>query len=238
MLTIGVCDDEPVMLESLLERIRRFFSGEGMEIRTVPFSGGQALLDYRGGLDVLFLDIRMEGPTGLEAARTLRQRGYKGFLIFVTILREYVFDAFEAQPFDYLVKPLEEGRFLGTLRRLCRSLQDRADRCLPIRREGGESFVPFADIAWCEVIDRKVYLHLRDGSSADYYEKMDGLEAKLDGRFFRCHRSYLVNLACVRRLEGGCCRLAGGESVPVARSRAGAFREALLRSLGDREGTP
>ena len=73
MLTIGVCDDEPVMLESLLERIRLFFSGEGLEIRTVPFSSGQALLDYRGGLDVLFLFWRP--AAGWVSFRLLSRRG-------------------------------------------------------------------------------------------------------------------------------------------------------------------
>lgn len=66
---------------------------------------------------MIFLDIQMEQPDGMEMARLLRQRGERGLLVFVTVLREYVFDAFQVEDFSYLLKPLDEASLTGRERR-------------------------------------------------------------------------------------------------------------------------
>lgn len=63
-----------------------------------------------------------------------------------------------------------------------------------IRRGNTCAIVPFDDIVFCEVMDRKVYVHLSSSEILDYYDKIQNLELKLDRRFFRCHRSFVINL--------------------------------------------
>ena len=104
MINIAICDDEVYMLNLLTEKVLGFFKQENMEITIFRFQNGEALLDYDKKLDIVFLDIQMGEPDGLETAKELRGRGYGGFLIFITVLQEYVFNAFEVQAFDYLVK--------------------------------------------------------------------------------------------------------------------------------------
>ena len=91
--------------------------------------------------------------------------------------------------------------------------------------------VPLDEIAYCEVLGRKVYLHKRDGSVTDYYDRLEDLERRLDGRFFKCHRSYLVNLDYVRGRRTGQAVLVRGEAVPVSRLRERELTQALLRYL-------
>ena len=231
MIRIAICDDEPCMIDLLSQRVAAFFRKKHMDIDILSFSDGNALLACTEEPDILFLDIQMKRPDGLETARLLRQRNYRGFLVFVTAYREYVFNSFEVEAFDYLIKPLCQEAFVRTMERLTDTLRGRSGEHLLIRREGGMELVPFADILYCEVINRKVYLHLRDTRILSYYEKIERLEQKLDPRFFRCHRSYLINLQHLKSCKKGAACLTGGLEVPVSRLRQESFSAAIMQYM-------
>lgn len=226
-LRLGLCDDEPYMLETLSAQIRDCL--EGAECRL--FSSGQALLDSGEGFDVVFLDVQMTPPDGLETAAALRKRGDGCLVVFLTVLRERVFDAFEVQAFDYLLKPVNPERLRRTLER---ALETLGRRRLVIQRNGLREMVPLAEIVYCEVLGRKVYVHRRDGTVLDYYDRLEALEQRLGEGFFRCHRSYLVNLDLVRGCGGGRAALEGGKAVPVSRLREKDLTQALLRHMRER----
>lgn len=232
----AVCDDEPYMAKQLAGQVSAFFESQSLPARVALFPDGRSLLSSSEAMqaDVLFLDIQMPRPDGMETAKELRRRGFRGLLLFVTVLREPVFQAFEVQAFDYIVKPLRQEEFRHTMRRLNAALEKRRESRLFVQKGGGWRIVPFADICFCEVIDRKVYLHLKDGAVLDYYEKLGALEQVLDGRFFKCHRSYLVNLEYLESSRGGRAYLSNGESVPISRLRASQFSAAVLRFLSER----
>ena len=234
MISIGVCDDEAYMLDILTEKISAFFKQENMEITIFRFQNGEALLDYDKKFDIVFLDIQMGDPDGLETAKELRSRGYNGFLIFITVLQEYVFHAFEVQAFDYLVKPLQEDNFSRTMSRLLLSIRSHKGKQLLIQKGTEWSIVPFDDIVYCEIINRKVYLHLKDEPVLDYYDKIETLERKLDERFFKCHRSYLINLQYLKSYKAGQAYLTNGETIPVSRLRGDEFSTVILQYIKER----
>lgn len=231
MINIAICDDEVYMLNLLTEKVLGFFKQENMEIAVFPFQSGKALLDCDKKLDIVFLDIQMGEPNGLETAKELRSRGYGGFLIFITVLQEYVFNAFEVQAFDYLVKPLQEDNFSRTMGRLLLSIRSHKEKQLLIQKGTEWSIVPFDDIVYCEIINRKVYLHLKDEPVLDYYDKIETLERKLDERFFKCHRSYLINLQYLKSYKAGQAYLTNGETIPVSRLRGDEFSTVILQYM-------
>lgn len=83
----------------------------------------QELLNYNEQIDICFLDIQMKGMDGMETARKLMASKFRGFLIFITVLKEIVFQSFEVQAYDYLVKPVDEKQFERTMERLYVSMQ-------------------------------------------------------------------------------------------------------------------
>lgn len=235
MFKFAICDDEPIMAQGLADRLANYMSeNPAAAYSAANFSSGRALLES-GGFDVIFLDIRMERPDGMETARLLRRRGEQGLLIFVTALRECVFDAFQVEAFDYLVKPLNEVSFKRTMDRALQTLHKRAAGGLVIRRGTGCEVVLPSDIVYCEVLGRKIYIHKRDGTVIDYYDRMENLERRMDGRFFKCHRSYLVNLDCVRGRQAGQVLLPQGETIPASRLRERELTQALLRHMKERD---
>lgn len=231
MVRVAVCDDEKQICDKVKAMAADFFHRKNVETMVLRFSRGEDLLRYDKPIDILFLDIQMKGMGGMEAARKLRQGGFKGFLIFITVLKEMVFQSFEVQAYDYLVKPIEEQRFERTMERLFVSMRNASEANLLVRRGSESRIVSLEDIVFCEIIDRKVYLHLASSEVIDFYDRIENLESKLDSRFFRCHRSFLINLRYLESYKNGSAYLKGGKEIPVSRLRGKEFSSVILRYM-------
>lgn len=235
MIYVAVCDDEEYMADAIRQMAVNFFRSKNREISVCLFSSGEELLASDQKIDILFLDIRMKTMDGLEAAGELRRRGWGGYLIFTTVLREMVFQSFAAGPFDYLVKPIETDCFSRTMERLLASMDGGKGVNLLIQRGMESRIVDLDKIVYCEVIDRKIYLHLRTGEVVDYYDRIDRLETKLDQRFYRCHRSYLINLQYLKSYQKGIAVLESGRGeffeVPISRLKNREFAQVVLQYM-------
>ena len=170
----------------------------------------------------------------METARALREQKNHSLLVFVTILKEYVYDAFEVEAFDYLLKPLDSIHFNRTMDRAVRTLAQRTAKNLIVQKGISCQVIPLSQIIYCEVQGRKIYIHQNNGKVVDYYNKLEDLEQHVDGRFFKCHRSYLVNLDYVRGCHGGQIALSQGGEIPVSRLRERDLTQALLRHMKER----
>lgn len=233
MITIAICDDENQTADQIRKLASAFFRQKNMEASIVCFSGGEELLQYEKNINVLFLDIQMKGMDGMETARKLRSRNFRGFLIFITVLKEMVFQSFEVQAYDYLVKPVEEKKFAGTMERLLLSMSNVNEEKLLVQKGYERSIISFDDIIFAEIIDRKVYLHLTSAEVVDFYDRIENLEERLDSRFFRCHRSYLINLQYLKSYKNGVAYMETGKEIPISRLRSKAFSEVILQYMKD-----
>lgn len=231
MLHIAICDDEQYMSYKIKAMVSDYFGRKNMDISIAQFSSGKELLKYDRTIDILFLDIQMEDMDGMETAGKLRKRKFKGVLIFITVLKEMVFRSFEVQAFDYLVKPIEPGHFEKTMERLLDSMKNAGKSSLLVQRGYDSSIILFEDIVFCEIIDRKVYLHLASSETIDFYERIENLETRLDSRFFRCHRSFLINMQYLKSYKNGTAYMENGMEIPVSRLRSREFSNVILQYM-------
>lgn len=231
MIRIAICDDEKHMSEHIRSMVSDFFRKKNREISLRMFSSGEELLSYDGQIDILFLDIQMKGMDGIETARKLRDSKFRGFLIFITVLKEMVFQSFEVQAYDYLVKPVEEKQFEKTMERLYASMQNASEDSLLVQKGYEGRIIREEEIVFCEIIDRKIYLNLASGEVVDYYERIENLETKLGSHFFRCHRSYLINLKHLKGYKNGTACMDNGREVPVSRLRSKEFSSVVLQYM-------
>ncbi len=235
MLKFAICDDEPHMAQEIAGHLADYMNEKQIGLYSAgSFSSGLSLLESGCDFDVIFLDIQMEQPDGMETARMLRQRNAHSLLIFITVLKECVFDAFAVEAYDYLVKPLDSSRFRRTMDRAVQTLARRTEKSIVIQQGTSCKIVPLSEIVYCEVQGRKIYIHQDSGEVIDYYDRMDHLERRVDRRFFRCHRSYLVNLSYVRGCQGGQVILPRNIQIPVSRLRERELTQALLRCMKER----
>ena len=236
MIKFAICDDEPLMAQEISGLISQYMEEKKLPSYCVElFFDSCSLLESGCDFDVLFLDIQMEKPNGIETARTLRQRGNQSLMIFVTVLKECVFDVFEVEAYDYLLKPIDSRHFRRTMDRAVRTLEQRRSKSILIRRGASCEVILLQEIVYCEVQGRKIFIHKNSGTTIDYYEKLEQLEQRVDSRFFRCHRSYLVNLAYIRGCHAGQVLLPQGEKIPVSRLRERDLSQALLRFMKEKD---
>lgn len=236
MLKIAICDDEPQMADEITAQLAQYMKKMPHIPYTIhTFPSSRALLESRAAYDLILLDIQMQAPDGMETARQLRRQGIQSPIIFITILQECVYDAFDVEACGYLLKPVDPARFSRTLDRALKTLRQRAAKNLLIRRGTSCEIIPLAQIIYCEVQGRKIYIHQTNQAVLDYYDRLESLEQRLDARFFKCHRSYLVNLDHVRGCKNGQVLLPQGEAIPVSRLREHDLTQALLRHMKERE---
>lgn len=235
MIHFAICDDEPHMAEELTEKLYLYMKEKEFAAYHVDtYTDGSSLLKSGTDFDLIFLDIRMEKPDGMETARILRERKYSGLLIFVTILKECVFDAFEVRAWDYLLKPLDDEHFRRTMDRAMQSLKEQKSNRIVIQKGSSCQVIRLSGIEYCEVQGRKIYIHQSSGKITDCYEKLEDFAGRLDSRFFRCHRSFIVNLGCISGCSAGQLTLSSGGRIPVSRLRERDLRQALLRFMKER----
>nr|WP_300824290.1 LytTR family DNA-binding domain-containing protein [uncultured Schaedlerella sp.] len=224
---IAVVDDEKVIREDICKLIEK----QRPESRVEAFSTGEELLASQGRFDIVFLDIQMDGMNGIEAARSLRERQDEIVLIFITGIKEYVFDAFDLYAFQYLLKPLDEKKFAEVL--------DRAVKEAGRKKEKRGIFIKArnltlaqTDILYIESRGKKVEIHTaRDEESIEIYAAMDELEGQLGEGFYRCHRAYIVNMAYITEYGGDSILLTNGDKVYLAKRKYGDFVKAYMWHL-------
>lgn len=230
MLNFAVCDDDRKTADEISDRLYSYFKEKNKEINISELYDGNSLLCSSKSFDAVFLDIKMPDTDGMETARLLRKSGFDGFVIFITILEDYVYDSFEVSPFDYIVKPINEERFLRTLSRLNNKLESQK-RTLIIQNNGEKRIIPVNEIVYCEVIDRQSFIHTKSGETISLYEKIENLEKSLNSAFFKCHRSYIVNLSCITAFSNGTAHMSDGSLIPVSRLRTNDFEQALIKHM-------
>ena len=216
---IAICDDEEIFRTYFRNLLVRDSFARSQDIRVEEYDCGEALLaaweDGTARPDIIFLDIRMPGLDGLEAARVLRQRGEKCLIVFLSSLSEYARKGYEVKAFRYLLKE-EADRELGKVMEECmRELGE--EEWFSFAQGHQEYRIPIEKILFFESRKRVVLLHTA-GESHSFYQKLDVLEAELGERgFLRCHRSYIVQERFVRRWKGNSLWLEDGTEVPVSR---------------------
>ncbi len=225
-MNIAVVDDEPVIREQMLN----FIQSQSPEYRAVAFSSGEGLLATEKKFDLIFLDIRMEGISGLETARELRRRQADTIVIFLTGLKEYVFEAFDVSAFHYLLKPIDEGKLLEVLSRGAKEVKKRktANReCLFVRTRNRRLTIDQSRILYIESRAKKVELHTMD-EVIEVYAAMNELETQLGDSFYRCHRGYLVNMAYIVEYGTDSISLSDGGKVYLSKKKHGEFVKAYM----------
>ncbi|MGN0345875.1 MAG: LytR/AlgR family response regulator transcription factor, partial [Lachnospiraceae bacterium] len=123
-MEIAVVDDEKTIRGHISALIEEQQPGSCIE----AYATGEELLASGKRFDIVFLDIQMEGMNGIEAARSLRERQGDTVLIFITGIKEYVFDALDLYAFQYLLKPIDEDKFAEVLERAVREAGRKKER--------------------------------------------------------------------------------------------------------------
>lgn len=230
MIKIAICDDENFFVDELQAQVNDYFLEKRIEFRVTEYLSGKELAEHAHDHDLIFLDVKMQEQDGFKTAEILRENGFLGHIIFVTIMKDEVYKAFDYEAFDYLVKPLSRIAFEHTMERFLRTLKNRGKQLI-VARKNEQRIINLSDVLYCEVINRKINLHLSDGNIIEYYGKISELEQRLGEDFFKSHRSYLVNLKYITGYNSNEITLGSGEKLPLSRGRKNTLMSALISDI-------
>lgn len=243
MRAIIVDDELPAReyLRLLLERIG------GVDVVGEAHEAGECLrLVALNRPNVVFLDIRLPGMSGVSVAEILLKMESPPQVVFTTGYDEYAVKAFDLSAADYLLKPFDEDRLRKTVERLNSRQDDGNSRQpdtkalmdvlssnkLPVKSEDGWILVPTANILYAKTEARKVRIQTRQGGYLSHYT-IGELERRLRV-FFRANEGCLVNLDYVKEVVSYGSRtyellLNDGKEtyIPLSRSKAQKLREML-----------
>ena len=147
-------------------------------------------------LDTIFLDINMPKMDGIIFGKIIKNMENKPKVVFITAHPEYAIDAFEVEAFDYILKPYSENRIITALHRLERSSSNKPSTSnkITLWKNDKMMVINVEDIYYCQASERKVSVY----SNKDKFEMVstisDFFKKLPESNFFRCHRSYIVNL--------------------------------------------
>lgn len=236
MLSIAVCDDEVIECCNIAKKIHEIM--EEMKIPCIirQFQSGRELLQALESFDIVFLDIIMQDLDGMKTAQLFREKASEKILIFVSSSREYVFEAYDVEAFQYLLKPVDDRKLKSVLRKAAHKTQNRSQEFILVSRERQKRKLFLDDIYYFEIKGRVVDAHGSEGVFT-YYEQIGELEGKLrDKGFFRCHKSYLINLKYVDGYNRQEVMLENGEKIVIAKRRYDRFAQEMLGVMRENGG--
>jgi len=253
MIRVLVADDQPMARERLVSLLA---AEPGVEVAGTAASGPEAVdCILQASPDLVFLDLQMPGMDGFKVIEAIGVDRMPP-TVFVTAYDEYAVRAFEVQALDYLLKPFGRQRFQSALARARRYLDrerqgemagrlaellksrkpsDTGQERLLVKSGGRVSFVDVDQIDWVEAEGN--YVRIFAGEQVHLMrETMNGLIEKIGPkRFFRIHRSRIVNIKRVKELliaGGGDYQVVLWNGTRLGLSRL--YRDALQEQLTGR----
>ena len=236
MLSIAVCDDEVVECCNMARKIKDIL--EEMKIPCIvrQFWSGEKLLQALEGFDIVFLDIIMRDLDGMKTAQIFRKKAFDKILIFVSSSREYVFEAYDVEAFQYLLKPVDDRKLKSVLQKAVLKTESRSQEFIILSRDRQKKKLFLDDIYYFEIKGRMVDVHGPEGIFT-YYEQIGTLENRLREKgFFRCHKSYLINLKYVERYNRQEVLLENGKKIVIAKRRYDEFAQKMLKVMRENGG--
>ncbi len=237
MMRIAVCDDSSDALhqiESLILKRKSDF-----EFKLYLFEDGDSLIQHHlsNPFDVIFLDVVMPLLSGIEAAREIRLKDKSVQIVFLTSSIEYAYESYSVKAFNYLLKPVDENRFYECLDELV-SLINESSKSIVIVSSGRTQRIFIHDAEMIEAQNKQVLITMKDGTKHFANVPLYQIEKHFlsSHQFFKCHRSYIVNLALIDSYSSKEVLMHSGAEIPLSRGLYKEFENAYFAALFGNEG--
>jgi DNA-binding LytR/AlgR family response regulator len=230
-MKIGICEDEIVEIEYIKKLIKSW----GDEKKSVCFiesfySAEEFLFKYETGnpFDLLILDIQMKEINGMELAKKVRAMDINVKIIFLTGIKDYVFEGYEVGAARYILKPLKEKDFFKTLDTISKELKESAHNYFVFSYEGENIKVSYEEIIKIEVDGHYVNMLTID-NECRWKESLLKMKERLESKVFvMANRSAMVNVMHIEKITKNDCIMCGNIVVPISRNNYKDVNEAFI----------
>ena len=235
-MRIAICDNEKKVLESIRalvesnERVNQIHEFLSLDEIWEAIEEGE-------NFDLILMDIEWNLPkNGIDFAAELVQVSPNTQIIYVTGYGDKFAQQIFLKPGNicgYLVKPVQEDLLAQLIEKAWQTVQEWEEEKLTIQQRGVIHAVPIRKIYYLESRGHQVMIHTAREPIL-CYDRLESIKERLPAYFLQCHKSYLVNLDNVRRIEKNRMILTNKAEVPISKSRYSRAREAYFRYAGER----
>lgn len=232
-MNIAICDDEQLFLDTICHFIEEWSKQHGKKVRLFRFTNGDDLLHtyWNEGIDLIFLDVVMPLLNGIDTAKELRSNNQMVPIVFLTASREFAVDSYEVKALNYLLKPISKEKMFQLLDDFFKTFE-KPKVTFAAQTALGFCKIIVDEVEYLEAQNKEVHVHLSNGTTIEIRELFSTCEEffSIDKGFFKCHRSYLVNLSYVEQFNKN--QVTTCNSVlPIARNRYSLFKDAYFNHM-------
>lgn len=233
MLRIAICDDDKVFLQKTEEMIKRW---EEKTKNTVieTFESGDELINSHKILpfDIILLDVVMPMINGIETAREIRTEDKSTKIVFLTSSAEFAVESYTVKANNYLLKPVSEDALFRCLDELSEEL-NKNRQTITIKGLYTIHKLIVDEIVYIEAQNKHIVFSMADGTKMETIEPLHICEEKLKNNkeFYKCHRSYIVNINYIDTYTSKEVKMHSGCSIPISRSCQKAFETVYFSVL-------
>ena len=213
---VAICDDEP----DFRKRVRMAIDASSslpQNTEIAEFPDGTSLINSHTEYpyDIIFLDIQMSGISGIEAGHRIRSADRNAIIIFLTSHKQFVFQSFKVEAFDFITKPADD---IEVHEVLCRAMKKYREQhyIMQINWQDSSYTLDASEIIYLESSRRHVIFVTRErqyecvGKLNEYEERL------LPYGFLRCHHSFIVNMNFIKSIEVTAIRTTTGHDVHMS----------------------
>lgn len=235
-MKIAICDDELSSLDQTCEVLDKWARLRHMPLTIERFTNGDDLLlaQQDSCPDLIFLDVVMPLLNGIETARELRSSNETIPIVFLTTSKEYAVDSYEVKALNYLIKPVSEDRLFTVLDDFIKTTQ-KPDEIFMAQTSLGFCKIHIPNVAYLEAQNKQVLVCLSNGTNLQIRELFSRCDEVFteDKGFFRCHRSYIVNMRHIEQFTKDTITTDNQVQLPISRNSYVTFKEAYFNYMFD-----
>ena len=227
MMHIALVEDDEKYRSEILDYLHRYEKESGQRFQISIFSDGEEIVyGYKSVYDLILMDIAMREMDGMTAAEKIRETDQAVVIIFITNSPQFVMKGYAVDALDYVLKPVNYFAFSQRIDRALSRMAQRKKQFISVPVRGGVQKLALSDLYYIEVFDHDLLYHTKNGDISSRGSLADA-EKQLDPvSFFRCGKSYLINLEYVDGVQSNEILL-GDKHITISRGRKKELMDAL-----------
>ena len=232
-MRIAACDDDLIFLQELSNFLNQYGEQYHCNMEYEMYTNPLELVEkIEKGIyyDVIFLDVLMPGINGIQCAKDIRSFDNFVKIVFLTSSPEFAVESYSVRAYQYLLKPVQKENLFLTLKLLEKESETEETNLFIVKSKNGITRISLSKLEYCEVMNRKIILHLSNGEECECNLRMNELEEKINQfqMFLKPHRSFLVNMDYIRTLTTHSIILECGTKIPVPREKFAQIKQVYM----------
>ena len=233
-MRIAIVDDLAAERALLKDRLEQQLHRRNVQADILEYESGETFLEAarKAPFTAAFLDIYMDGMTGMEAAKKLRETNTDCLLVFTTTSTDHALEGFQVRALHYLVKPFTEAELSALLDEMLSKLP-RPEPILTVKVDGSDIRLCYRDIVSAEHFAHMISIRTTAGKTLATRQSFKAFTEPLkkDPRFFVCGRGAIVNMENAADFQDAAFCMTDGSRIYVSQELLKAARQAFMEFL-------